>query len=336
VPSVALLAYDDCALHSLSRASGLLMLANQANEQLGAVHEAFDWLVVSTDGAPVKSAPGVRVLADAALTRKRFDIVFVSTFYDLGPQRLELLLERAAHASIWLRRQWAGGASLAAFGAGSLLLAHAGLLDSRSATTVHWLRESARKRYPNARWQFNAPITESDRILCGSAASSDLPLIQRVISQKMSPLVASRAARLVLQSVGLSDDTPQLTTFLDVFYHDPLLYKIDQWLSKNLSRKPSLEKLSRSVGISPRSLDRLFRRELATTPAHHAMQRRLEAACRLLEGTQQSVYEVARSVGYSDASVFGRAFRRRIGITPAAYRARRKALGPRTSAARAS
>jgi len=318
----ALLAYDDCALHSLSRVSGLLLLANRANEEYGNPHPAYVGQVVAPGGNTVVSGPGVRVLADDGLNDERFDIVFISAFYNLGPARLEALLRRSTPICTWLARQWSAGALLVALGSGSLLLAEAGLLEKRSATTIHWLRGFVRSRYPGVVWQDSTLSTEDHRLLCGSAISSDLPLLQRAISQTMSPRIASRCAQLVLEQAGLSSDSPQLTTYLDVFQRDPVLAKVDQWVSKNLGRKPTLEKLSRSVGVSPRTLHRLLRRELAVSPAEYVLQRRIETACRLLEETRKSIDEISRRVGYSDASVFGRAFRSRVGITPGAYRTR--------------
>lgn len=318
----ALLAYDDFALYSLSHISGLLVVANRANAALGNPHEPFSWEVVSPGRRTVRSGTGPRVLSDSRMGSQIFDIVFVSSFYNLGAERLNELLVRLAPMCAWLNQQWAGGATLVAFGSGTLWLAEAGLLNGRNATTVHWLQAEVRTRYPKVHWQKNVIMTEAARLLCGASFSSDLPLLQRVISLYMSKRVSSQCAQLLLQQVGLSADSPQLTTYLDVNHRDPALSKVDQWLSKNLHRSPSLDKLANAVGVSVRSLHRLFRRELSTAPADYVLQRRMEAACRLLEGTHKSLYEIGRAVGYSDASVFGRAFRKRLGVTPAAYRAR--------------
>lgn len=212
---------------------------------------------------------------------------------------------------------------LVAFGSGALLLAHAGLLDGRRATTIGWLAKTARERYPGVLWQDSSAFTESGRIYCSSSSSSDLPLLQRTISRLMSPRIASRCTGLLLEHAGLSVDTPQLMTSLDVFQRDPLLLKVDHWLEKNLSRGPTIAKLARSLGVSPRTLHRLTRREVSLSPVEFLLRRRIETACRLLERSPKSIYEVARNVGYSDGSVFSRAFRRRMGLSPNAYRARK-------------
>ena len=93
------------------------------------------------------------------------------------------------------------------------------------------------------------------------------------------------------------------------------------WLPDNIRRSLDIDKLAQAVGMSPRNFARLFRQQVGTTPGKHIEDLRLEAARRQLESTPRTLGEVAAATGFASAEVLRRVFNRRLGVTPARYRA---------------
>src|SRR5690606_14739084 len=100
----------------------------------------------------------------------------------------------------------------------------------------------------------------------------------------------------------------------------PALAELQRWLPDHLAEDLSVDRLAERAAMSPRTFARAFRAETGITPAAHVEALRVEAARRLLETSDLTVAEVARRVGMSRAETLHRAFVRRTGTTPAAYR----------------
>jgi transcriptional regulator GlxA family with amidase domain len=94
------------------------------------------------------------------------------------------------------------------------------------------------------------------------------------------------------------------------------------WIADHLERNLSVQVLAERVAMSVRNFERVFTRETGCTPARYAAQMRVEAARRLLEDTDKSIEQIARSCGFVSADLMRRAFIRSVGTTPGRYRSR--------------
>lgn len=319
MPTIALLVVTDCSLSPVGGTSAVLQLANKLNRAQGNPREEFTWRVVSQEGGTVITGTQLTIATDVAIGTEIYDAVCIPTLYYRGRDSFTQLLEQHRPLCDWLRRQWEGGAVISASGTGTFLLAESGLLNGRRGITVHWLTERFRRLYPEVRLQ-RTLITEDERLLCSAASTTYLRMAQRLVALFMGPQLAAECAKAILLDAGLSGDATQVPNYMDPTRHDSITTRVNDWAENHLSHGAGVEELAAALAMSVRTLHRHVLKDTGMTPAAYLQQRRIEAACRLLESTDLSVYEIARRVGYSDSSALSRVFTRSLGCAPAQYR----------------
>lgn len=320
MPRVAMLVVKDCYLASVGGMSAVLQLANKLNDRPDE-HAYFSWQVLSQDGSAVTTGTGITIASDAAIGPDIYDVVCIPALYYHGRDHFLQMLRQHEALYAWLRRQWQGGATLCASGTGTFLLAESGLLNGLRATSVHWLADRFRRMYPSVRLQKEL-ITEDERLICSAASTAYLRMAQRLVSLFMSERIAAACAKAILSDAGLSGDATQMPNYIEPARQSSLATRINHWAEHHLGNGAGVEDLARELAMSRRTLHRHVLKETGVTPAEYLQQRRIESACRLLESTEFSVFEIARRVGYSDSSALSRVFTRSVGVAPAQYRNR--------------
>jgi len=274
---------------------------------------------VSLDGRATKHTVPVRLQPEGTLASvKKTDLIVVPT------AEFDLDASNRANAVLipWLRRQYTRGASIAGICTGVSLLAEAGLLEGRPATT-HWaMVREFRRRYPTVDWQPDRFITESDRIFCGggvySAIDLSLYLVERYCGHE---LAVETAKALLLETPRIWQSGYGAAPPRSAHDDDPVR-RAQDWLFRNFKQPVSLDDLAARVGMSPRNFARRFSAATGETPLNYLHRLRIDAARHLLETRGKSVAEVSQQVGYEDLGFFRRLFRRHTGASPQAYRAR--------------
>jgi transcriptional regulator GlxA family with amidase domain len=223
----------------------------------------------------------------------------------------------------WLRRTAPQARRIAALCTGSFLLAAAGLLDGRRATT-HWTccGELAR-RDPRVSVD-PEPIFVRDRNIytsAGSTASMDLvlALVEEDFGARVALAVASNLVLFLKRPGGQAQFSAQLSTQLAE--RQPLR-DLQAWILERPGDDLSVPALARRVAMSPRNFFRVFTQEIGITPARFIQRARVEAARRLLEDTRRSIDEIAAGCGFGSAETMRSGFQRVLGMSPQAYRAR--------------
>lgn len=242
------------------------------------------------------------------------DLVIVPNWRDPAEVPPAPLLEalRAAHA---------GGARVAGLCSGTFVLAAAGLLDDRPATT-HWAMAGLLARmYPKIDVR-PAPlyIDDGDVLTAGGgAAGMDLGL--HLLRTQFGADVANRLARFMVVPPHRSGDQAQyVETPLPVLDEGDPVGETLAWALGNLDQALPVEQLARRAQVSRRTFDRRFREITGTAPATWLIHQRVLRAQQLLESTQLPVEQVARQCGFSSAAALRPHFRRFVGTVPAAYR----------------
>lgn len=246
------------------------------------------------------------------------DLLVVSA----GGGNLELECTRNATLFPVLRQAYEDGTAIAGVCAGVPLLAEAGLLDGRPATT-HWaLVDACRNRYPNVDWQPERSVTESDNIFCSGGVFTGVDLSLYLVEKYCGHRVAMETARaLLLQTPriwqdGYTAQAPQIT------HEDAQIQEAQEWLFKNFSEDVYVEDLAASVGMSPRTFSRRFKAATGETPIGYLQRVRINAARHLLENDLKTIQEVCWAVGYEDLGYFRKLFKRQTGMPPQTYRNR--------------
>ena len=222
----------------------------------------------------------------------------------------------------WLRLQSARSRRFGSICTGAFVLAKAGLLDGRRATTHwNWASELA-EDYPRVAVDPN-PIYIRDGICFTSAGvTAGIDLCLALVEEDLGRPLALRIAQMMVVFLRRPGGQSQFSKTLEAQTCESTpLGDLLAWLPDHLRQDLSVTSLARRAAMSTRNFARLFKQELGKTPAQHVEDLRLEAARRQLESTARSSDEIADACGLGSAEVLRRTFRRRLRVTPGQYRA---------------
>ena len=214
------------------------------------------------------------------------------------------------------------GVPIAANCCGTFLLAEAGLLDGRHATTSWWLDAAFRQRFPRVKLDVERMVVEDGGVTTTGASTAVMSFMLQWIGRVVGPELAQLAARMMLIDPDRQSQAPYISLALTERPRHSLTEKAEHFLQKELHREISIAELARHCGTSERSLLRHFHQTYGASPLAHLQHLRVERAKALLETTLLSFEEIVERVGYSDASSFRKLFKRSTSLTPADYRER--------------
>lgn len=219
-----------------------------------------------------------------------------------------------------LRSAAASGKRIASICSGAFILAQAGLLDGRTATT-HWaLAEELRQAHPSIAVDANVLFVDEGPIVTGAGSAAGIDLCLHLIRSDYGAAVANAVARAaVVTPVRQGGQAQFVETPLPPETGSPLA-EARVWALGRLDRAISLDDLAREANMSVRTLARRFTAETGMTPFQWLLQQRLHRARELLESTDYSVDQVARRSGFGTAESLRQHMTRHIGLTPSAYR----------------
>ena len=228
---------------------------------------------------------------------------------------------RDAALSAWLRKQAVEVRRLGAVCVSSFLLAEAGLLDGRRATT-HWKfgRELA-ARHPDVRVEHEPLWVKDGNVYTSAGISAGIDLALAWVEEDCGVGLAHEAARELVLFLRRPGGQPQLSISLASQASEMTsIRELQIWIAEHLGSRLSVEDLAERMTMSVRNFERVFTREVGTTPSQYVLQARVEAARRLLERTDRGLKQVATATGFGSVDVMRRAFVRLLGITPRRYR----------------
>jgi len=305
---VKTLAYDGLCIFEFGIATELFALPRP---------EFPSWYHFQTVGIEpdIRAIGGLMIQVDGTLEALQYaDTIIIPGWRNPSEPPPEPLLQA-------LREANKNGTRLFSICSGVFILAAAGLLDGKRATT-HWRYTAAlQARFPKIKVQSDVLYVEDGNILtsAGSAAGIDASL--HLIRQDHGSAVANAVARrLVLpphRDGGQAQFIPptQPTTGNSIA-------KLMDWARRNLGQPLPLHALAAHAGMSERTFQRRFRAETGVPPIAWLQRERLFHAQALLETTAASLAEIAHTSGYESLDTFRIAFKRTLGTSPAAYRAR--------------
>ncbi|MCG6873399.1 MAG: GlxA family transcriptional regulator [Gammaproteobacteria bacterium] len=296
------------------------------NQLRGEKSEApFEVITASVDGRPVRFAGGITVTPDKALGAiRKTDLVFVPT---IGLELQKVLARNQAMLG-FLRRQAARDTLIAGVCTGVSLLAEAGLLDGREATT-HWaLADEYRQRYPAVRWKPERFITASDNFYCGGGVYAALDLCLFLVERLAGYQVAKQTGSALLIDPPRTWQSSFSAPLLNQQHQDDKIRRAQDYLQENFTSGIGMDGVAQKVGMSTRNFTRRFRQATGETPLNYLHKLRINCAKQLLETDFKSVQEICYQVGYEDVPFFRQVFRRSTGLSPTDYRQRFGRRGP--------
>jgi transcriptional regulator GlxA family with amidase domain len=230
-------------------------------------------------------------------------------------------LARDPALSAWLKNVSPAIRRLGAVCVGSFLLAEAGLLNGKRATT-HWKfgRELA-KRYPKVRVETEPIWVKDGNIYTSAGNSAGIDLALAWVEEDCGGAIAQALARELVLFLRRHGDQEQLSVSLASQASEMRsIQELQIWMADNLHQELSVQALAERAAMSVRNFERVFTREVGSAPSRYVAQLRVEAARRHLAQTEKSIDQIAASCGFGSADLMRRAFVRTLGVTPTRYR----------------
>jgi transcriptional regulator GlxA family with amidase domain len=265
--------------------------------------------VAATTGFDILPGAGAEALATADT------VVIPGTRYP--PARLDGVLPAEAAAALALIRP---GTRLVSICTGAFVLAAAGLLDGRPATT-HWkFAEALRRLHPEVLVDENVLFVDDGDVLTSAGLAAGIDLCLHIIRRDHGALVANAVARYCVvppwREGGQAQFIERKSPALD---HDSTA-ATREWALRHLDEELTVQRLSRHAKMSERTFNRRFREETGQSPGVWIRERRIDLARELLESRDLPVDEVARLSGLGTGGNLRHHLRRGMGMSPSSYR----------------
>jgi len=225
----------------------------------------------------------------------------------------------------WLREQAGRVRRIGSVCAGAFVLAAAGLLDGKQATT-HWeLADALARRYPKILVDGDRIYTRDGNVWSSAGVSAGIDLALAMVEEDFGHTVALDVARRMVVFLQRSGGQRQFSTQLaaQASNHQPIR-ELVAWISENLDADLSVPALARRAAMSERNFSRVFTQQVNETPARFVARLRTEAAQSKLIESRENIETIATDVGFGDGETLRRRLRSEVGASPLAFRTKAK------------
>ncbi|GAA0600791.1 transcriptional regulator FtrA [Caenispirillum bisanense] len=287
----------------------------------------YSFAVAAADPGPLRATGGVRVMADGGLDLlATAGTIVIPGWRDREERPPAALLHalRAAHA---------GGARLVSICSGVFVLAAAGLLDGRRATT-HWRHVPILARdYPAVRAEPDVLYVDEGDVLTSAGSAAGIDLCLHVVRKDFGPRIANMVARRLVVPPHREGGQAQFIDRPVQARAEGRFAAVLAWLGDELPVGVSIDAMAARAGLSRRTFLRRFQAATGTTPGDWLTARRVARARDLLETTALAMEDLAAACGFGSAATLRHHFRLRVGVSPTDYR---RAFAGGSSAVRAA
>ncbi len=272
---------------------------------------SYQLRLMAPGGGEVESSSGLKLSA-APLTDGPFDTVMVSGG--------EIIRSMDAFQDVlaWLKR--ISARRIASVCSGAFILAEAGLLHGRRATT-HWSSsDDFARRYPKVRLDAERIFIRDGNIWTSAGISAGIDLALALIEDDLGPQLARRTAQQLVVHQRRPGGQSQFSALVELGGRTGRFATLIDWMRERLAEQLTVERLADRAAMSPRNFARVFAAETGTTPAKAVERLRLETARAAVETSHSPLDQIARTNGFGDPGRMRRAFLRNFGQPPQALR----------------
>ena len=314
--SVVIVAFPDAQVLDVTGPAEVFSMAARLKRD-----DAYAVSVVAPGGKPFETSGGITISPDSAPSgRGAMDTLIVA-----GGRGVQRVIEDGALIG-WLRRAAGRGRRVASVCNGAFLLAEAGLLDGRRATT-HWaVGEELQRRYPEVQVDTDPIFVRDGHVYTSAGVTAGMDLALALVEEDLGREAALEVARWLVLFIkrpgGQSQFSAQLSSQLA---ERRPLRELQAFVVEHPAEDLSVPALAERACMSERNFARAFRREVGMTPGAYVEAVRVDRARMLLETSDTPVEAVARECGFGTVETMRRAFSRRVQVSPSDYRGRFRA-----------
>lgn len=229
----------------------------------------------------------------------------------------------SSYIADWIRRAAPHAQRVASVCGGALVLAEAGLLDGRRATT-HWrLLDTLQSRFPKVKVESGPLYVQDGSVWSSGGVSSGFDLTLALVEEDYGFTQARDVAQDLVMFLRRPGGQTQFSRYpLNQAKTLGPISDLQSWILENLACDLSVEKLAERVAMSPRNFTWVFTRETGISPAKFVEDARLHMARQYLEQSSESIEQIATTTGFGNSLNLRRVFERNLQLTPTEYRAR--------------
>lgn len=310
-PQVVIVTFDTAQILDVT---GPLEVFSSASRFLPSVRYRTE--VVTVTGGPVMASCGLE-FASSPISDVvgPVDTVMVAGGADMDAAAAD---EQLLHQ---VRRLAADARRVTSVCSGAFVLAAAGLLEGRRATT-HWAEcELLDAAYADVTVDADAIYVHDGNVWTSAGVTAGIDLALALVADDHGHSAAATVARQLVVYLQRSGGQAQFSALLAGQAADTEPVRdLLAWLRDHLADDLSVAALARQINLSERQFTRVFKAEVGATAADHVEAVRLDSACRLLESTNRSIEQIARACGFGTPETMNRTFRRRLNTTPGEHR----------------
>jgi AraC family transcriptional regulator, transcriptional activator FtrA len=271
--------------------------------------------VCALEEGPLRTKAGFTIEAPYGLSKLReADTIVVPAWRDIDETPPAELLEA-------VRRSYARGTRIASLCSGAFILASAGLLEGRRATT-HWMyTDTLAKRFPNVEVDPSVLYIDEGQVLTSAGTAAGIDLCLHLVRLDYGAEVANMfARRMVIPPHRDGGQAQYVQAPMPARSDEGLLTETLAWAHANLGEPLTVAAMAQRARMSTRTFARRFREVTGTTPLRWVLNQRILAAQRQLETTDTSVDWIAQECGFGTGATFRLHFKRVVGVSPTDYR----------------
>jgi len=270
--------------------------------------------VMAATPGPVRSSSGVELLARGVKTAGA-----ISTLIVAGGDGVDLAA-KSENALAFVRGLARRGVRIASVCSGALMLAEAGLLDGRRATT-HWRRtRQFLAAYPGVKWEPDRIFVRDGQIWSSAGITAGIDLALAMVTEDYGEEIAQKTARQLVLYHRRSGGQSQFSSLLELKAPSGRFGPLLTWAREHLDAPLTVEDLAEQAGMSSRHFARAFIAETGATPSKAVERLRIEVARQRVQSSSEAIERVAEATGFRDPERMRRAFIRAFGQPPQSLR----------------
>ncbi len=306
---VVAVAYDGLSMFEFGVVAEVLGLPRP---EIGPLYE---FSACSVEKGPLRATGGVSVVADKGLKALgSAGTIVIPGWRDVNERPPESLL-------VALRRAQRRGTRFVSLCSGAFVLAAAGLLDGRPATT-HWrYAEQLGRDYPSIRVNPDVLYVDDGQVLTAAGSAAGIDLCLHIVRRDFGAAVANTVARRLVVPPQRDGGQAQFIDRPVDRCASPDIAELMDWLRQRSNKEHNVAGMDARMHVSQRTLARRFQKEAGTTPMRWLARERVRRAQELLETTGLGIEQIAGQCGFGSAQLLRFHFHRVAGISPTSYRA---------------